>query len=59
MNRRHQPPPRRLQNPAYRPAFERLDAALAKNFRSDDIEKIQRARLALFGSAPGTVAMPE
>jgi hypothetical protein len=35
--------------PAFRPAFERLDAALAKHSRFSDIEKIQMARIALFG----------
>jgi hypothetical protein len=38
-----------IRLPAYRPAFERLDAALAKNSRFSDIEKIQMARIALFG----------
>jgi hypothetical protein len=46
-NRKHTPPLARL--PAYRPAFERLDAALAKYSQLNEDEKIQMARIALFG----------
>ena len=50
-----------VRNPAYRPAFERLDATLAENTwsRADDIRKIDRARLALFGCLPETVEPPK
>lgn len=46
-----------VRHPAYRSAFEKLDAALAENARSraDDIEKIDRLRLAVFGCLPETV----
>jgi hypothetical protein len=47
------------RNAAYGQAFEWLDAALAKNSRSNNIEKIQRLRMAVFGCAPGTVKIPE
>lgn len=64
MNRRQKPPPRRPQNPAYRHAFERLDAALEKNTLHDNVHKIRLLRLALFGEvdnlqASGTVKIPE
>jgi hypothetical protein len=49
MNHRQKSPPRRPPSPAYRQAFERLDAALAKNSRLGEDEKIQMARIALFG----------
>jgi len=50
-----------VRNPAYRPAFERLDTALAQNTRSrsDDIRKIDLMRLALFGCLPETVEPPK
>ncbi len=50
-----------IRHPAYRSAFERLDAALANNSRSrsNDIEKIDRLRLAVFGCLPDPVEMPE
>jgi hypothetical protein len=48
MNSRQKPPPLRPKNPAYRQAFERLDAALEKNTTLDNYEKIRRMRLALF-----------
>jgi hypothetical protein len=46
-----------VPHPAYRSAFEKLDAALAENTRSrsDDIGKIDRLRLAVFGCLPETV----
>jgi hypothetical protein len=43
--------PSRLKNPAYRPAFERLDAALAENTRCTYRDRIDMARIALFGDA--------
>ena len=39
---------------AYRTAFDQLDAALAKNSRSNVIERIDMARIALFGCLPET-----
>ena len=50
-----------LRQPAYRPAFERLDAALAENTRSrsNDAEKIDRLRRAVFGCLPGEVETPK
>jgi 2-phosphoglycerate kinase len=56
------------RNAAYGQAFARLDTALAKNSRSNDIEKINMMRIALFGDAAlevirqeqsGTVKIPE
>lgn len=46
--------------PAYRSALERLDAALATNSRSrsNDAEKIDRLRLAVFGCLPGQGGNP-
>jgi hypothetical protein len=41
-----------VRNAAYRQAFERLDAVLAKNTRGNDDEKIDRLRRALFGELP-------
>lgn len=58
---KHRPPPRTRHAAAYRPAFERLDAALAsarqcrrnqKEAGLAETERITRARLALFGCAP-------
>lgn len=45
----------------YRQAFDRLDAALAENTRSrsDDIRKIDRLRLAVFGCLPDPVEIPK
>jgi hypothetical protein len=48
MNRRPKPPQHRCQSPAYRQAFERLDAALEENTPSNNYEKIRLMRLALF-----------
>jgi len=66
MNCRQKSPQPRTKNPAYRRAFERLDEALSKNTQSSDedniekiIEKIQMARLMLFGSTPGTVILSD
>ena len=64
MNRHQKPPPARLKNPAYRPAFERLDAALAENTPCNIIERIQLLRVALFGDvaklqASGTLVIPK
>jgi hypothetical protein len=41
-----------VRNPTYGQAFAHLDAALAKNTHSNDIEKIARLRRALFGELP-------
>jgi len=41
-----------VRNPTYGQAFAHLDAALAKNTRSNDIEKINRLRRAVFGELP-------
>ena len=41
-----------VRNPTYGQAFAHLDAALAKNTHSNDIEKIDRLRRALFGELP-------
>jgi hypothetical protein len=50
-----------VPHPAYRSAFEKLDAALAENTwsRSDDIGKIGRLRLAVFGCLPDSVKIPK
>ena len=51
LNKPRQPKP---LPPSCRPAMERLDAALRKNTRrpDEDIRKIDRARIALFGYLP-------
>ena len=58
---KHRPPIRTKYAAAYRPAFERLEAALARererqhNQEQENLverERINRARLALFGCAP-------
>ena len=49
MNRRQQSPSYPLKNPAYRPAFERLDAALEQNTPSDNSEKIELLGRHMFG----------
>ncbi len=61
MNRRQKPIPPRIKNPAYRPAFARLDAALAKSLRSqaEDIGDIHRRRLAIFGCLPENLELPK
>jgi hypothetical protein len=64
MNRRQKLPRHRPQNPAYRQAFERLDEALEENTQSDNTEKIQMLRLAMFGDvdelqASGTLVIPK
>ena len=64
MNRHHTMPPLRIKNPAYRPAFERLDAALEENTPCDNREKIRLMRLAMFADVDaleksGRVKIPE
>ena len=64
MNRRQKPFQPRIKNPAYRPAFERLDAALAENRPCNNIEKIRRLRIAMFGDVDaleksGKIKIPE
>jgi len=49
MNRHQKHTQHRTKTPAYRQAFERLDEALEENTQSDNSEKIQLMRLALFG----------
>lgn len=49
MNRRQNSPPFRLKDPAYRPAFERLDAALEQKTPSDNSEKIELLGRHMFG----------
>ena len=58
MNRQQKPAHRRVRNPAYRPALQRLEEALVRacqrNQAYEDLvadEKLTRARLALFGCA--------
>ena len=48
MNRHQKPLQQRHKNPAYRSTFERLDAALAENTRSDNYQKIRLMRLGMF-----------
>jgi hypothetical protein len=64
MNRRQKPIPPRIKNSAYRPAIERLDAALAENTLSDNYEKIRLMRVALFADVDalresGKIVLPE
>lgn len=64
MNRHPKSPPPRLKNPAYRQAFERLDAALEKNTPHDNSHKIRLLRMAMFGDvdklqASGTLVIPK
>lgn len=49
----------KVRHAAYGQAFARLEAALAKNSRSNDNERTQWLRLKLFGCAPGTVEIPQ
>ncbi|HTB83364.1 MAG TPA: hypothetical protein VK742_06895 [Candidatus Sulfotelmatobacter sp.] len=49
MNRRPKKPQPRNKNPAYRPVFERLDAALEENTPHENSHKIRLLRLAMFG----------
>lgn len=49
MNRRHKPPQRRPQNPAYRQAFERLDESLEQNTSVSNAEKLQLIGRHMFG----------
>ena len=53
-----------VRNPAYRQAFDRLDAALETNTPCDNREKIRLLRMALFGDvdkleASDTVEIPK
>ena len=48
MNCHNSQPPRTGRSPAYREAFERLDAALEKNAPWDNREKIRLMREAAF-----------
>ena len=48
MNRRQKPPRRLVHHPAYRQAFERLDAALEENTPWNNSEKIRLMRQAAF-----------
>ena len=50
-----------VRHATYGQAFARLDAVLAENTRSrsNDIEKIDRLRLAVFGCLPETVEIPK
>ena len=64
MNRRHKPPQHRTKAPAYRPAFERLDAALEESKLFDNTEKIRLMRLAYFADVDaleksGKLVIPE
>jgi hypothetical protein len=54
MTRNGKIPCQTIRNAAYGQAFARLDAALAENAssRSNDIEKIDRLRRAVFGELP-------
>jgi hypothetical protein len=47
-----------VRNPAYRPAFARVDAALAKNSLSEP-EKTRLWLTKAFGKPPGTVVNPK
>lgn len=49
MSRHQRPAPARRVPPAFRQAFERLDAVLAANTNPDNTAKIRLLRLALFG----------
>ena len=54
----------RIKNPAYRPAFERLDAALEENTTYDNREKIRLMREAMFADVDrlqksGSAVIPE
>jgi hypothetical protein len=64
MNRHQKPLPHRIKSPAYRQAFERLDAALEENTPFDNTEKIRLMRKALFASVDeleksGTINIPK
>jgi hypothetical protein len=63
MNRRKKALQRWPQSPAYRQAFERLDAALEENTPFDNTEKIRLMRQAYFASVDaleksGTIKLP-
>jgi hypothetical protein len=64
MNRRQISQSHRLKSPVYRPAFERLDAALEENTKLDNTEMIRRMRAAYFADVDaleksGTVVIPK
>jgi hypothetical protein len=48
MNRHQKQPHFNVRNPAYRQAFQLLDAALEENTPSDNYEKIRLMRRAMF-----------
>jgi hypothetical protein len=56
MNRQPEPKPHRVKNPAYRRAFERLDAALEKNSSFNRAEIIAAMRKAAFADVDELVA---
>lgn len=52
MNRRPSPPSPRSHPPAYRRAFERLDAALEANTEAEDYsERVNLLGIAMFGDS--------
>ena len=64
MNRQQKPHHLKFRTPAYRQAFQRLDAALEENTQSDNSEKIRLMRQAYFASVDeleksGTVKIPK
>jgi hypothetical protein len=52
MNHYQKPPQHQSRNSVYRQALERLDRALKKNTPSNECEKIDKLRWALFGELP-------
>jgi hypothetical protein len=52
MNDRQKKSQKKRHNPAYRQAFERLDAALDKNTESSFGDRIQVIRRLMFGDLP-------
>ena len=48
MNHHRNHPHRKVRNPAYREALQRLDSALEENTPSNNYEKIRLMRLAAF-----------
>jgi hypothetical protein len=65
MNRHQKQPHLKVRNPAYRQAFQRIEAALKRTSEGRENEKIDWARRALFGALPedmeksGAVKLPE
>lgn len=64
MNRHSNTPPLRPKNPAYRQAFERLDAALEENTKVNNAELIRQMRAEYFADVDelaksGAVKIPE